>query len=271
MNNFRIVTQLVKRDIRNPRYYLRLTLCFFIVFAHYTLFMDQQLAFARELGLRINALEPFLYLLTHNFNSILILGSLFYLVSDAPFRDKGDYNAIYRVGRIRWLFAKIIVLLYFVMLYILGCFLASLFFVLPAVEFGFSYSKFVLQPIIPGLNDHKTLRLVGILDKYSLGQAAFRSSLIFFLWSTILSLIILNSNMKYKRAYGVSMAFIIPVGDRILWAVTNYRASYLAYLRLEYLDKTDWPITIAVMTAAVLVLIFLALVQVGSHSMHEKE
>jgi|SRR5690554_2295394 len=272
MNSLRIIAQLVMRDIRNPRYYYRLVFCFFLLLAHFILKLDQQLAYAQELGLGINALEPVLQLFAQDFTGILVMGSLIYLVSDAPFRTRGDYNSIYRVGRINWLSSKIIFLLYLVALYILACFLASFLFTLPVLEFGFSYSEFVMRPPIEGLDNHKVFLFFGLTDKYPLMQAVVRSGLNFFLWSTILGMIILNTNMKYHRAYGVSLAFLVPVGHTVLQAISPVsRVGYLSFLYLESLDAELWPRTIAVMVAVIVALMVLALAQVGKHSMHEKE
>src|SRR5690554_6120843 len=166
MNNIAIVFQLAKKDILNPRYYRRLVLCFFIILVYFVLFLGESMEFARELGLRINVLEPILSLLATDFTHILFMGALLFLISDAPFRDKGDYYIVYRVGRLRWLSAKIMVMVYFVLLFVLVALLASLVFTLPAPEFKLTFSEFVQRPNIGGVNVGRQIYLGIVIEDF---------------------------------------------------------------------------------------------------------
>jgi len=272
MNNIAVIFQLTKKDILNPRYYQRIVLCFFIILVYFVLFLDKPMEFARELGLRINVLEPILSLLAANFTHFLFMGGLLFLISDAPFRDKGDYYIVYRVGRLRWLSAKILVMVYFILFFVLAAFLASLVFTLPAAEFSLSFSEFIQKSIIPGVNLRRLIRLgENILNNYTLIGAVLRSSLLFVFWSTILGLIIINSNLRYQRTYGIILASIPVVADKIIPEVSRFRRGYLYYLSLENLGKDDFLVSIAVMALVIFALIALGLIQVGKHSMHEKE
>lgn len=272
MNNIAIVFQLTKKDIFNPRYYRRLALCFFIFLVYFVLFMDKSVEFARELGLRINALEPILSLLSVNFTSPLLIGALLFLLSDAPFRDRGDYYIVYRVGRLRWLSAKILVMVYFVLLFVLVAILASLVFTLPAPEFKLSFSEFVQRPNIGGVNVGRQIYLgEKILNNYTLVEAILKSSLLFILWSSMLGMIVINCNLKYKRVIGVIMAFIPIVIDEIITEVLSPNKGFIYYLSLGYMDKGDFITSVAVSVLVLIALIALSLIQVGQHSMHEKE
>jgi|GEM_PF-3331887 len=273
MNNIAIVFQLAKKDILNPRYYRRLVLCFFIILVYFVLFLGESMEFARELGLRINVLEPILSLLATDFTHILFMGALLFLISDAPFRDKGDYYIVYRVGRLRWLSAKIMVMVYFVLLFVLVALLASLVFTLPAPEFKLTFSEFIQKPIVGGVNVGRHIEMgENILTNYTLMEGMLKSSLLFILWSSILGMIIVNCNLKYQRVVGVLMAFIPVVADKVITEVSlSANKGYLYYLRLGNLGQGDFLISVAVMVLVILALIALSLIQVGRHSMHEKE
>lgn len=272
MNSLHTVLKLARKDILNPRHYQRLALCFFIILIYFILQMGNKIEYAKELGLRINAFEPLIYLLTNSFQTLLVMGSLLFLVSDAPYRDTGDYYAVYRVGRVRWLSAKILVMIYFIVLYVFVCFLASVVFTLPYIEIGFAWSEFVQYPVISGVNYPKMIHMGPILNNYSLTEALAYSSLIFILWGTSLGLIVTNSNLKFHRAFGIVFAVIPTMADIVFPQVTGFKTSgFMRYIRLENLAFAELPKTFAVMALVVGALIVLALVQVGHHSMHEKE
>lgn len=227
--------------------------------------------YAQELGLKINFMEPLLSLLSE-IDSILLVSTLLILISDVPFRDKGDYYTVYRVGRFRWLSAKILVMLYFIVLFIIAVLMASMLFSLPAIELDLSYSDFVQLPKIHGVTISRILPVGDkVLANYSLGEAVLYAGGIFFLWGTILGLIILNSNLKYSRFYGVILAALtLPLGRLASQNPSGFHGLFY-YMDITKVDKALLPVTISVMIVIIFILTILALTQVGRHSMHEKE
>lgn len=272
MNNIAVIFQLTRKDIFNSKYYRRLILCFFIFFSYYILGFTSAVEYARELGLRINVLEPALILLS-KITSPIIMGTLLFLICDTPFRDEGDYNVVYRVGRVRWLSAKILVMAYFITLFVLVALLASVIFTLRAPEFQLSFSDFAQLPHIDGVDSGRQLYFdENIINNYTLVEALLKSSLLLMLWGNILGMIITNSNLKYHRIIGIILACIPQVGDRILLMLQSFhKEGFLRYICLESISKGDFPTCVIVMLLIIFALIVLALFQVGKHSMQEKE
>lgn len=270
MNSVIAIAKLFKKDVLNPKYYQRLCICSLLVIAGFILEYSEVFSLVKSMGVKINVFEPAISMITFGFNYVLLVGAFLFLVSDAPYREKGDYLTIYRVGRVPWLIGKILIMGYYLLLFTVVILFVMALLTLPFGEFNSSYSAITSGELsLPAMSPHIYLGSTMIAN-FSLTEAVFFTCALYCLWNLIIGLIIVNSNLKYKRSLGIILAFLPNLADKITETVFGERL-LIRYVTLGSVYREELPTIFMVMAGIAFLLIAIAVIQVNHHSMNEKE